>query len=147
MTVMRQAMNAYSQAVQTIPRAQQIVMLYDGVIRFVKSARAAVVDRRINDRYIAVQKATQIIDALQGCLDHEKGGDIASNLDRLYTYFSFRLQAINLEDDEAICDEIIDRISELRESWAQIATAVNSTDSAAQPADESEVTEAAAMTV
>lgn len=147
MTAMRQAMNAYGQAAQTIPRAQQIVMLYDGIIRFVKAARAAVVDRRINDRYVAVQKASQIIDALQGSLDHEKGGDIAPNLDRLYTYFSFRLQAINLEDDVAICDEIIDRIGKLRESWAQIAEALTPSQGAAQPAGESKVTEPAATTV
>ena len=123
MTAIKKAMSAYGQATETIPPAQQIVMLYDGVLRFVKAAKAAVIDRRINDRYMAIQKATTIIEALQGCLDHDKGGDIALQLDRLYTHFVFRLQAVNMKDDPAICDELVERIGELRSSWAAIAAA------------------------
>ena len=121
MTAMRKAMSAYGQAIETIPPAQQIVMLYDGIIRHLRLASTAIVERRINDRYIAVEKATLIIEALQSCLDHEKGGEIAPQLDQLYTHFIFRLQAINIEDDVAICDELLDRIGELRASWASIA--------------------------
>ena len=121
MTAMQKAMNAYGQASETIPPAKQIVMLYDGVLRHVKAAAKAIDDRRINDRYIAVQKATLIIEALQGCLDHEHGGDIAPRLDQLYTHFIFRLQAINIDDDVAICDDILERVGELRASWAAVA--------------------------
>ena len=74
-----------------------------------------------DDRYQAVQKATLILEGLQGCLDHEKGGEIAPQLDRLYTHYIFRLQAINVDDDPAICDELIALIGELRESWAALA--------------------------
>ncbi len=123
MTVMRKAMSAYRQATETIPPAQQIVMLYDGIIRNLKAANCAILERRINDRYIAVQKATLIIEALQSCLDHEKGGEIAPQLDKLYSYFIFRLQAINIDDDVAICEELLDRMGELRGSWAALAAA------------------------
>jgi len=123
MTAMRKAMDAYGQATQTIPPAQQIVMLYDGIIRNLKTARSAITERRISDRYIAVEKATLIIEGLQSCLDHENGGEIAPQLDQLYTHYIFRLQAINVEDDVAICDELIERIGELRASWAAIANA------------------------
>jgi hypothetical protein len=54
---------------------------------------------------VALGKATAIIDALAACLDHERGGEIAANLDRIYTYVSFRLQRVNLTDDVAICDQ------------------------------------------
>ena len=121
MMAMRQAMNAYGQATQTIPPAQQIVMLYDGIVQQLKAARGAVAERRINDRYLAVQKATSIIEALQGCLDFENGGEIAPQLDRLYTHYIFRLQAINMENSVAICDELLERVGELRASWAAIA--------------------------
>ena len=121
MTAVQKAMNAYGQAVETVSPARQIVMLYDGVLRYIANARSAIADRRISDRYQAVQKATQILEGLQGCLDHENGGDIAPQLDRLYTHYIFRLQAINVEDDPAICDELIALIGELRESWAVLA--------------------------
>ncbi len=121
MTAMQKALNAYGQATETIPPGKQIVLLYDGITRYLKVARLAIIERRINDRYMATQKASTIIEALQGCLDHEQGGEIAPQLDQLYTHFIFRLQAINIEDNVAVCDELIERISELRASWATIA--------------------------
>jgi flagellar protein FliS len=143
MMTMQKALNAYGQAEETIPPAKQIVMLYDGVLRHIANARSAVVERRINDRFTAVQKATLILEALQGCLDHENGGDIAPQLDRLYNHYIFRLQAINLEDDPAICDELTTQINELRESWATLAksgTAPQATETAsAAPAARTQV--------
>lgn len=121
MTAMQKALSAYGQAVETIAPAKQIVMLYDGVLRCIANARRAIEAQRINDRFMAVQKATLILEALQGCLDHENGGEIAPQLEQLYTHYIFRLQAINVENDPAICDELFGLIGELRESWATLA--------------------------
>ncbi len=138
MTAMRKAMNAYGQAVETIPPARQIVMLYDGVLRQIANARTAIGDRRINDRFIAVQKATLILEGLQGCLDHENGGEIAPQLDQLYSHYIFRLQAINMEDDPVICDELSAQIRELRESWAVLAGSGSAPEAAVAPTEQSQ---------
>ena len=58
-----------------------------------------------------------MVEALCGC---ELAVD-PTNLERIYTYASFRLQRINLTSDVAICDELIARLAELREAWAQLA--------------------------
>lgn len=121
MTPTQRAMSAYGQAAQTLAPAKQIVLLYDGAIRRIKEARCAIEAKRINERYIAVTKAAAIVDALHACLDHEQGGEIAQNLDRLYTHIAFRLQSINLTDDPAICDELSARLGELRSAWADLA--------------------------
>jgi flagellar protein FliS len=121
MQSMRNVMTAYGQAAETMAPARQIVLLYDGAIRRIREARHAIEARRINDRYAALAKATAIIEGLQGCLDLERGGAIARNLDQLYTYLVLRMTRINLEDDVAICDELTARLSELRDSWARIA--------------------------
>jgi flagellar secretion chaperone FliS len=120
---MRRAMSAYGQAAETLAPARQVVLLYDGAIRRIKEARDAIGRRAIKERYVAIAKAAAIIDALQACLDHERGGEIARNLDQLYTYFGLRLQRINLRDDVQVCDELVERLGELRASWAQIADA------------------------
>ena len=122
MQAMRRAIDAYGHASATLAPAQQIVLLYDGAIRRVKEAQSAILARRIEERCRAVQKATAIVDGLQSCLDHERGGEIARNLDRLYTHMIFRLQRINLTNDPAICDEVITRLDQLRAAWAQLAT-------------------------
>ena len=135
MTATRKAMNAYSQAVETTPPAQQIVMLYDGILQNLAKAKQAIGEGRVNDRYLAVQKASTIIEALQGCLDHENGGDIAPQLDRLYTHFIFRLQAINVENDAKICDELRGNIQPIRDSWAMIAKPGSTSAAPASPQD------------
>ena len=122
MQAMRRAITAYGHASETLAPAQQIVLLYEGAIRRIKEAQSAILARRINERCHAVQKATAIIEGLQSCLDHERGGEIARNLDRLYTHLIFRLQRINLTNDPAICGEVIARLDQLRGSWAQLAT-------------------------
>jgi len=121
MNAMNRAMAAYGQASETLPPLQQIVLLYDGAIRRLKEARQAIAARRVRDRLVAVNKAAAIIEALQAALDHERGGEIAANLDRIYTHISLRLHQINLLDDPAICDELIARLGELRTSWAELA--------------------------
>jgi len=118
---MQRALSAYGQAAETLAPLKQIVLLYDGAIRRIKEARQAIELHRINDRHTAIEKASAIIDALHAALDHERGGEIAVQLDRIYTYVSFRLQRVNLDDDAAICDELVARLGELRASWAQIA--------------------------
>jgi flagellar secretion chaperone FliS len=135
MQAMRRAINAYGQASATLAPAQQIVLLYEGAIRRIKEARSAILARRIDERCRAVQKATAIVEGLQSCLDHERGGEIARNLDRLYTHMTFRLQRINLTNDPAICDEVIARLEQLRGAWAQLAagTATLPANGPAQP--------------
>ena len=118
---MQRALSAYGQAAETLAPLKQIVLLYDGAIRRIKEARQAIELQRINDRHTAIEKASAIVDALHAALDHERGGEIAVQLDRIYTYVSFRLQRVNLDDDPAICDELVARLDELRASWAQIA--------------------------
>jgi flagellar protein FliS len=109
MAPMQRAMSAYGQAAETLAPARQIVLLYDGAIRRTKEARRAIESRRVNERFIAIEKATAIIEALHACLDYERGGEIARNLDRLYTYVVVRLQRANLTDDGSICDEVVER--------------------------------------
>lgn len=121
MQATRRAINAYAQASETVAPAQQIVLLYEGAIRRIREARSAIEGRRISERCVAVQKATAIVEGLQSCLDHERGGQIAQNLDRIYTHLVFRLQRINLTNDPAICDEVIARLDELRSAWAELA--------------------------
>jgi flagellar protein FliS len=121
MQAMRRAINAYGHASETLAPVRQLVLLYEGAIRRIKEAQSAILARRISERCQAVQKATAIIEGLQSCLDHERGGEIARNLDRIYTHLIFRLQRINLTNDPAICDELITRLDQLRGAWAQLA--------------------------
>ena len=97
-----------------------VVMLYDGALRFVADARDAHKGQDLIRRASAVSRAMAIIAELQNTLNVAEGGAIAVELDRLYTYISSRLVAVNATGDAAALDEITKLLLPLRDAWAQI---------------------------
>lgn len=115
------AIAAYQTAAETVSPVQAIVMLYDGAIQRISLAKEAIDNGQIETRYNSVMKAYAIIQGLQSHLDFDAGGDIAPQLDRYYEYLLVRMTMINLKNDPAICEEVIERLREMRASWSSIA--------------------------
>ncbi|MGF1476184.1 MAG: flagellar export chaperone FliS [Geminicoccaceae bacterium] len=115
------AMAAYGQASQTLPPAQQLVELFDGMVRQLRRAKNAIQAGDIEGRFFATEKVARVIDALQACLDHEAGGDMARQLDRYYSFLRHRLMELNAKNDPAVCQDLMDRLGDMRSAWEQIA--------------------------
>jgi flagellar protein FliS len=64
--------------------------------------------------------AIAIIEGLRGSLDHERGGEIALNLDRLYDYMGRRLFEANLNNNTEYLDEVRSLLNEIRGAWVAI---------------------------
>ena len=111
------------QSVLTASSGQLVVMLYDGCLRFLHQASYAMREDR---RFVAVDRigrAGAIIDELLGTLDLEQGGVIASRLQGIYVFCLRHLQEARLANDPAMVEKVAELLSELRDAWAQIATA------------------------
>ncbi len=63
----------------------------------------------------------KIIEYLQSCLDNEKGGEIALNLNSLYDYIFIRLTEANLRNDTAKMREVVDLLNNIRDGWNSIS--------------------------
>ncbi|BAS28791.1 flagellar export chaperone FliS [Limnochorda pilosa] len=103
--------------IETAPPEQLILMLYDGAIRFGRSARRAI---EVGDRQKAhhdLTRAQDVISELIGSLDMAAGGEIAANLHELYRYLYQRLVQANVGKKVEPIDEVIHLVSELREGW------------------------------
>lgn len=111
-----QAAEMYGAASGENPLAA-LVEVHDGMIAKLREVQSAIADGRLDDRFDLTAKVSRVIDVLQLSLDREQGGEVAAGLDRLYTYFGRRLLEVNLKNDPAICDELICRLSELRDGW------------------------------
>jgi flagellar protein FliS len=98
-----------------------VVMLYDGAIRFVQEARQAIATRDVRARTQAVSRALAIIAELQNTLNVAEGGDVARELDRLYSYMSTRLLDVTARADDDAAKEVQKLLQTLREGWSQIA--------------------------
>lgn len=121
-----QANSAYAAASNTVSPLQAVVMLYDGMIRSITTAKLAIEEDRIEDRFNATKKASQILLGLQANLDFEKGGDVSPMLSQFYDTMFRRFQEINSANSIEICDEVIRSLGNVRKSWHELASQPNS---------------------
>ena len=115
------AASAYNTASQTVSSLRAVVMLYDGMIKALYSAKTAIQQNRLEDRFNDTQKASKILLGLQANLDFDNGGQMALMLDRFYHTIFRDLQRINLRNSEKLCDDVIVALKEVRQSWVELA--------------------------
>ena len=111
---------AYNMATMTVPKTKQIVMLYDGAIRFMQQAKEACIEKRIEDRFNLLVRAGDVIVSLQNSLDHENGGDIAKILYDYYSSIDMRILSIHRSNSAEMCERVITELKEMRGAWHQI---------------------------
>ena len=113
---------AYSLATRTAPKTLQVVMLYDGAMRFLKQALAAIAENRIEDRFRLLARASEIMTGLQNSIDFEAGGEVAKVLHNFYVTMSMRILSVNFNarDAKSLCEGIIGEIKQMRDVWEEI---------------------------
>ncbi len=122
MNMPAEAFRAYQvNQVQTASREKLVVMLYDGIIRFLGQAEAAWAASDVVGTHNSLIRAQDIIVELMSTLNREAGGQIAENLYLLYDYMKFRLVEANIKKDMAPIAEVKHLVTELRGAWAEIS--------------------------
>ena len=99
-----------------------IKLLFEGLTDRIALARSALAKNDREGRAEAVTKAQKILFGLRDSLDHEKGGELASNLDSLYEYSNRRLIKAHVREDDSIFEEVMDLMVMIRDAWKQIPT-------------------------
>jgi len=107
--------------VQSSSPLELVVLLYDGAIRFVLESRRAIATKDVRARTAAVTRALAIVAELQNTLNVAEGGDVARELDRLYTYMSARLLDVTAKGDDDAAKEVHTLLQTLRDGWSQLA--------------------------
>ncbi len=107
-------------AVATQTRGRLVVLLYDGAIKFLEQAKGELAAGHDAAKGTYINKALAIINELDACLDMEKGGEIASNLRRLYQFMIRHLSQANTHRDPQRIQDVIDCLKDLNEGWKAI---------------------------
>jgi flagellar protein FliS len=121
-TLSRGAQTYLHTHVQSRSPLELVVMLYDGAIRFLEQAGDAMDARDMPMKATAISKAMAIIAELQSTLNLEQGGEVAQQLDGLYSHVTARVIEGNVQRDRKPIDEAIALLRPLRDAWSQIAT-------------------------
>ncbi|MCC7044655.1 MAG: flagellar export chaperone FliS [Acidobacteria bacterium] len=132
---MVQAGRAAQHYIQTQVRSSSplelVVMLYDAALRHTATAIDAMARKDIRTRRDAISKSLAIIGELQSTLNMEQGGDIAVQLDRLYTWMTDALIQATVQQDPGPIHNVRKNLENLRDAWQQIAAAKPVPESAA----------------
>ena len=108
-------------AVTTQSKGRLIVLLYDGAIKFMKLAIKELEAKNYEAKGRYINKARDIINELNAVLDMNAGGEIATNLRKLYCFMNNRLSEANIKRDPKMISEVIELMEELNQSWKAIA--------------------------
>jgi flagellar secretion chaperone FliS len=109
------------QSILTATPGQLVVMLYDGCLRFLQQGALSMRDGNIAEAGSRLSRAEAIVEELLSTLDMEKGGVIASRLQGIYVFCVRHLMEARLERDAKKIDKVAELLSELRDSWVQVA--------------------------
>lgn len=97
---------------------RQIVMLYDGAIKFLRLAATDIEAGDIAAKAEHSNRALDILSYLQSILDFETGGDVAPVLDFLYSQVMRQVLKASAALDSADMQQAAELLLPVREAWA-----------------------------
>jgi flagellar protein FliS len=98
-----------------------VVALYDGIIRFLSTAIAAVERGDTDGRRVAVKRALDIIIHLQARLRMDVGGRPAQALSEFYASIFAQILQASQSASKAKFEHAIDCVKSVRNAWRQVA--------------------------
>jgi len=110
--------------IMTASPMELILMLYDGAIKSLTKAEEAFKlegPGRIQEINNNLLHAQDIITELTASLNFEKGGEIASNLYKLYEFMIHQLSQANIKKQVKPVREVKALMIDLHETWLKVA--------------------------
>ena len=95
-----------------------VILLYEGAIRFIREA-----EKRFDEPSVRGQslgRAHRIISELLAALDHDQGGEIATNLDSLYHFVLDEITRANVQSDVVALRSTLDVLQTLLTAWRDV---------------------------
>lgn len=105
--------------INTSDAPKLVLRLYEGAIKFLRQAGQKARQNDVAGRANCLSRANAILFELLRCLDVERGGEIAKNLQALYVFMLRRLLEANLRNDAAMISGCVAILENLHAGWEQ----------------------------
>lgn len=116
------AIGAYRVAATQVHPLVAVVKLFDETLRRIALAVHSIENKRHEDAYVHISRASLILRGLAGNLNFEAGGDVAETLKQTYVTNMIALHtAYGKKDAVARYRKIRSGLLELRNAWATVA--------------------------
>ena len=103
----------------TASQEQILLMLYDGAIRFCRQAIVACEAGNSSEKNGRIGKTYAIVDEFSKTLNHDIGGDIAIDLERLYDFMMRQLNEARREETPDKLKVVENLLVDLRQTWGE----------------------------
>jgi|ERR1039457_1780070 flagellar protein FliS len=112
--------NQYQSIQVTTSNPEKIlIMLYDGAINFTKIAIDKVGKGDRGGKGVYISKTQAILGELMMTLNHEIGGEVAKQLERLYIYLTNELTAANINNNAKPLHNAVRILTIMRDTWVE----------------------------
>lgn len=105
-------------SVNTASGGELTLMLYNGCMKFIKQAMKDVEVNNFEGKNTNIQKAQNIIRELLVTLDPKV--EISKQFQPLYEFMLTQLATANIENDKQKLEEVLELVTEFRDTWKQI---------------------------
>ncbi len=111
------AKNYKQMSITTASPTQILIMLYEGAIQNVKKAILAIEQKNLADKGKYIGKTHDIINELTVSLNHEVGGQVAKDLERLYNFMVTQLLKANVDNTAEPLVAVQKNLETLLDGW------------------------------
>jgi len=111
-----QKVNVTSEVLDADPH-RLIQLLMEAALTRMAQAKGAIQRTDISEKATLLGRVNEIIQTLQSSLDHNQGGELAQNLDRLYDYMIRRLLEASSKNSTEMIDEVMGLMLEVKTGW------------------------------
>lgn len=119
---------AYHQASRTLAKTRQVVMLYDGAIRFLNQAKEATQQGDAERRYFKLARVGDILTALQSGLDLSQGQEVAVQLNHFYQSLQLSVLQLHYAKHLQEYDPVIQELKTMRGVWDAVDRGMSAAD-------------------
>lgn len=110
--------NKYKEnSIKTASPEELTLMLYNGLVKFLMQAQAAIDEKNIEKANNSIIRAKSIVKEFQITLNMDY--EVSANLDSIYNYMYRQLVQANIKKDRSIIDEVLGYAKDLRDTWSQ----------------------------
>lgn len=99
---------------------QLIDLLLQGARSHIATAQGNIQRKQMSEKGEHIGKAISIIEGLRSSLNHEKGGEIAKNLDKLYEYIQQILLKANIDNDATLLAQSNLLLADIHQAWQEM---------------------------
>ncbi len=101
-------------------QVELVQMLFSALLESMSEAEGHMQRGSVEMKCKSIARADKIVQGLRITLDHERGGELARNLDALYEYVSRRLLHANLRNDVESLREARGLMADISSAWEML---------------------------